>query len=1231
MIAGQLEILMFANIARLSDDMRRAERVVSDNMGKVERSVASAKQAMQSLGMGLSIGVIANTLRGISDAYTKLDAQLRLSTKSQQSYNQALADIRHISQVAQADISATSMLYTRLMNTMDGTGVSQRKLATVTETVTFGLKAYGATSAEAASAALQLSQAMGANRLGGEEFRAVMEAMPNVMKVLATSMGVSIGELRNLSIAGKITAAEMIKAWGNPEIAAQFKKYAENAQTITGAMTNVRNELLLLVGEFAKATGFTGGTIAMFNALADGVRITATYMKDLVLITGAYIALSVSKVVYGYVMALIAQRAAALAVAQAEMVKTNMTYGASAASVAASRAAVAQAAANMTLTGSVVSAGTALQRFVMANPLLVSLAAITAAVVVLKNNFTEMIDQVGKFQEKIRAMSVDSLRAQRQMEVAAVASMKGSMLSGFYERDILFGERRIRMLDAQIVALDATAAKEKKLVSPTGGKDGTGHSSRMEQIVIELQASIDAEAKKLTHRQNVEKEYAKLLTQQSEMKVKLSKAEILEQEKAYKKALVLADQLFAIERMKAWGDAISSSIMSGFESGKGFVQGFTDSMKQSFKTLVIEPQIKAAVMEAMPLFQFKDATLTANTAAIQANTAAMSGQTSTSATSDTSGGGSYWGLIIAAFVAVIMKMLDNAAVRMTAKMTEIWVSAAEGVTGRVAFIWANADVQFGALGTALTNTLNNAVNESIATYAAAGDMIGVTDVRTKDFNLHIKTSGDVLSALSNGLGDALVPALRSLSREGETLEQTAKRVTESFRATNELLAALGVSQGAAFGGFGLGSAAGRDALIAASGGLQAFTTNAQGFIKNFLTPAQQMAPALDQVGRTFARLGIEGVSTNEQFAALVKQQMELGNTDVVAQLLSVSDSFNTITKSAAEANRQINALFSKDKFATLVDYNRALGLAGGAAAATIGAATATAAQTMIQEAAGTVGFGAANPVVPGATPTDVTQGGFSVLIDWLKAKFQELLDWIKEKALQIAQLMLELPQRMLDEIVRVWEALPNPPSFQEFADAMHAILPPMVDVKNAFGLLAQPLDVVGKIFSAMTPPMVDVKNAFELLMEPLRALRDLIQSLPNPPGIGGGGGGFPSPPSFGLWSANGNAFGPRGVHAFANGGIFSSPTPFAFANGGGFSLGVMGEAGDEAVMPLSRKNGRLGVRMDGGGTDPALLAEIQGLRSDLRASQGAIALSSEKSRKILDKFDKQGLPAERVI
>jgi len=73
----------------------------------------------------------------------------------------------------------------------------------------------------------------------------------------------------------------------------------------------------------------------------------------------------------------------------------------------------------------------------------------------------------------------------------------------------------------------------------------------------------------------------------------------------------------------------------------------------------------------------------------------------------------------------------------------------------------------------------------------------------------------------------------------------------------------------------------------------------------------------------------------------------------------------------------------------------------------------------------------------------------------------------------------------------------------------------------------------------------------------------------------------------GAWSG--------GTQMFAQGGAFtnsvvSNPTSFGMANG---ARGIMGEAGDEAIVPLARtRNGDLGVRMMGGGSSGGTVVQV---------------------------------------
>ena len=64
-------------------------------------------------------------------------------------------------------------------------------------------------------------------------------------------------------------------------------------------------------------------------------------------------------------------------------------------------------------------------------------------------------------------------------------------------------------------------------------------------------------------------------------------------------------------------------------------------------------------------------------------------------------------------------------------------------------------------------------------------------------------------------------------------------------------------------------------------------------------------------------------------------------------------------------------------------------------------------------------------------------------------------------------------------------------------------------------------------------------------------------------------------------SAMGNVFAKNKIVPYSYGGIVKKPTLFPMANGG---IGLMGEAGAEAIMPLKRgRDGKLGVASEGGG------------------------------------------------
>ncbi|WP_413496324.1 phage tail tape measure protein [Morganella psychrotolerans] len=80
-------------------------------------------------------------------------------------------------------------------------------------------------------------------------------------------------------------------------------------------------------------------------------------------------------------------------------------------------------------------------------------------------------------------------------------------------------------------------------------------------------------------------------------------------------------------------------------------------------------------------------------------------------------------------------------------------------------------------------------------------------------------------------------------------------------------------------------------------------------------------------------------------------------------------------------------------------------------------------------------------------------------------------------------------------------------------------------------------------------------------------------------------------------NAKGGTYNSPGLSQYSN-QVVSSPTVFAFAKGGAPNVGLMGEAGDEAIMPLKRgPDGNLGIRAYGGGSQssaPVVYITIDG-------------------------------------
>lgn len=205
----------------------RAADGLSDAIGKTGKKSKESAPKTKSYGDGLEnmgrkaerangklrtlIGTMASlaALKGgmdATDTYTNTSARLSMITSSPEEQTALKGDIFAAARRSRGDYTDMANAVAKMKMLAGDTFGTNQEAVGFTELLNKSLKVSGAGQAEQNSAFLQLTQAMAAGKLQGDEFRSVMENAPMVANAISQYMGVSKGELKELSSDGVITA-----------------------------------------------------------------------------------------------------------------------------------------------------------------------------------------------------------------------------------------------------------------------------------------------------------------------------------------------------------------------------------------------------------------------------------------------------------------------------------------------------------------------------------------------------------------------------------------------------------------------------------------------------------------------------------------------------------------------------------------------------------------------------------------------------------------------------------------------------------------------------------------------------------------------------------------------------------------------------------------------------------------------------------------------------------------
>lgn len=289
-------------IKRINKALYGSQNETRKTLKAIERDTEAASRRMfapigegfrrEIAGMAASVAALFTTQQIIAyaDAWTRgrnAIAVTGVATEDLAQKQQQLVDLANETRTSTED---TINLYRRLAISMGEMGRSESDTLRLTELLNKAFQSSGASTQEAAAAALQLSQALASGVLQGDELRSIRENAPLLAQAIADAMGVGIGELKKLGAEGKITGRIVADAiiGAADDIETRFNA---TTATVGQALTILNNQLGAYIGQGDQSISATQRMAQAIIALANNLDTIVPIIGTLAtLIGGGYAA-----------------------------------------------------------------------------------------------------------------------------------------------------------------------------------------------------------------------------------------------------------------------------------------------------------------------------------------------------------------------------------------------------------------------------------------------------------------------------------------------------------------------------------------------------------------------------------------------------------------------------------------------------------------------------------------------------------------------------------------------------------------------------------------------------------------------------------------------------------------------------------------------------------------------------------------------------------------------------
>lgn len=307
---------------RLSQTVGNTERYIRDNVdeqGRFNQEISAGTQQANELTNTIKRAVAAyvsiqsvGKALNISDELASTTARLNLMNDNLQSTQELTNMVYVAAQDARGSFGDMASNVAKLGTLAGDAFSSSAEIVAFANQLNKQMKLSGASTEEASSAMLQLTQSLAKGTLNGDELTSVMENGSMVIQTIADYMGVTQGEIKDLAADGQVTSDIIIAAMlgaadeTNAAFATLPLTWSDIWQNIKNAALVAFQPVLQRINDFANSTvvqNFANGVIEAMAVISNVV----LNIFDLIGTVGGFIADNwsiISPIIYGVIGAL---------------------------------------------------------------------------------------------------------------------------------------------------------------------------------------------------------------------------------------------------------------------------------------------------------------------------------------------------------------------------------------------------------------------------------------------------------------------------------------------------------------------------------------------------------------------------------------------------------------------------------------------------------------------------------------------------------------------------------------------------------------------------------------------------------------------------------------------------------------------------------------------------------------------------------------------------------------